>query len=94
MTSLECLSVGTPIVSCIGKYYAHRATSAMMMRLALHELIATTPEEYVEIAVQLLTDLSSLRELRQVVKERFYASPLTDPAGLASELESVYQSWV
>ncbi|MCG8651095.1 MAG: tetratricopeptide repeat protein, partial [Pirellulales bacterium] len=33
MTSLECLSVGTPILSLCGDYYAHRTTSAMMMRL-------------------------------------------------------------
>jgi len=54
MTSLECLAVGTPIVSCCGSYYAHRATSAMMMRMNLHELVASDAEEYEEIAVQLL----------------------------------------
>ncbi|TWU57270.1 hypothetical protein Poly59_01770 [Rubripirellula reticaptiva] len=38
MTSFECLSVGTPVVSCCGDYYAHRATSAMMMRMGLHQI--------------------------------------------------------
>ncbi|MGV3483261.1 MAG: hypothetical protein ACO1RT_02450 [Planctomycetaceae bacterium] len=93
MTSLECLAVGTPIVSCCGAYYAHRATSAMMMRMNLHELVASDPEEYEEIAVQLLYDLESLRNLRSVIRERFYHSTLTDPFGLARELEEKMMSW-
>jgi predicted O-linked N-acetylglucosamine transferase (SPINDLY family) len=93
MTSLECLSVGTPIVSCCGDYYAHRATSAMMMRMGLFELIASDTDEYIEIAVQLLYDLPSLRAMRQVVDERFRSSPLTDPAGLTRELESHFTDW-
>ena len=93
MTSLECFAVGTPIVSCCGAYYAHRATSAMMLRMNLHELVASDPEEYEEIAVQLLYDLDSLRSLRTVIRERFYHSTLTDPLGLARELEEKMTSW-
>ncbi len=93
MTSLECLSVGTPIVSCCGDFYAHRATSAMMLRMGMHELVAENAAEYVEIAVQWLHDLESLREYREEVLERFYAGPLTDPGGLTRELEAVMEIW-
>ncbi len=93
MTSLECLAVGTPIVSRCGEYYAHRATSAMMMRMGLDELVAGDDREYVEIAVQLLHNLDDLRELRSLVLERFYSSSLTDPSGLAKELENVFRHW-
>ncbi len=88
MTSLECLCVGTPIVSRCGSYYAHRATSAMMMRLGFPQLVAEDDQEYIEIAVQLLQDLPLLRSLRGCIRERFYQSPLTDPAGLIRELET------
>ncbi len=93
MTSLECLAVGTPIVSCCGDYYAHRATSAMMMRMGLHELVAEDAEEYVEIAVQLLQELDWLRQLRAQVRERFDNGPLTDPLGLTRELEAKLAGW-
>ncbi len=93
MTSLECLSVGTPIVSCCGDYYAHRATSAMMMRMGWFPLVAGDAEEYAEIAVQLLYDLQSLREMRQEIQERFHSSTLTEPAGLANELEQCFETW-
>lgn len=88
MTSLECLSVGTPVLSLCGDYYAHRATSAMMMRLELQELIASDPEEYVELAVQLLADLPTLRQMRPEIRDRFLASDLTRPERFVHELES------
>ncbi len=87
MTSLECLSVGTPIVSRCGDYYAHRATSAMFMRMGFHELVASDSEEYVEIAVQLLQKPAMLRALRQTVCERFLSSELVDVAGFVKSLE-------
>ncbi len=93
MTSLECLAVGTPIVSCCGQYYAHRATSAMMLRLGLHELVAEDEREYVEIAVELLHDRGLLEDLREEIQRRFEESPLTDPVGLTRELEELYQRW-
>jgi|GEM_PF-1353692 len=94
MTSLECLAVGTPVLSCCGEYYARRATSAMMMRMRLHELVAGDPQEYAEIAVQLLRELSVLRGLRATILQRFHSGPLTDPAGLTRELEAVFQQWI
>ena len=90
MTTLETLSVGTPIVSLCGEYYAHRATSAMLMRLGLEELVAESENEYCELASQLIGDLDSLRELRAEVAERFYGSPLVSPASFAAELERTY----
>lgn len=94
MTSLECLCVGTPIVTCCGDYYAHRATSAMMIRLGLQELVADDCDEYIEIAVELLHDRSSLRSLRSDVLQRFNQNALTDPIGLARELESTFEEWI
>jgi predicted O-linked N-acetylglucosamine transferase (SPINDLY family) len=87
MTSLECLSVGTPMITRGGAYYAHRATSAMLLRMGMHELVAGDSEEYIEIGVQLLQDLSMLRELRTSVKAKFNTSPLCDPIGFMRDFE-------
>jgi predicted O-linked N-acetylglucosamine transferase (SPINDLY family) len=94
MTSLECLSVGTPILSCCGDYYAHRATSAMMLRMGMHELVAASVDEYIELAVELLHQVDELRNMRQEILHRFYESPLTDVDGLTRELESIFLGWV
>ena len=87
MTSLECLAVGTPVLSLCGDFYAHRATSAMMMRLDLHELVASDCDEYVELATQLMADPQELRSLRTTVQQSFDESALTNPSQWMSELE-------
>ncbi len=87
MTSLECLAVGTPIVSLCGEYYAHRATSAMMLRLGFPELVATSTEEYVEIASQLLANPDEIRLLKEEIKERFHSSVFASPKPWVRELE-------
>ncbi|WP_197451346.1 tetratricopeptide repeat protein [Rosistilla oblonga] len=88
MTTLETLSVGTPIVSLAGKYYAHRATSAMIIWLGMEELVASDEDEYVEIACQLLRSPDLLRGLRGELLERFFNSPLTDVPGFTQALET------
>ena len=87
MTTLESLSVGTPIVSLAGDYYAHRATSAMLLRIGLHELVAADTAEYVEIACQLLSNVQLLRNLRNDVRERFHRSSICDVAGFTRAME-------
>ena len=88
MTSLETLSVGTPIVSLAGEYYAHRATSAIMMRLEMEELVATTEEEYVEIACQLIAHGDTLRGLRPQLLDTFGTNSLVDVPGFVKEFET------
>jgi len=87
MTSLETLSVGSPIVSLAGSYYAHRATSAMLLRMGFPELVAQDADEYIGICCELLSDLDGLRSLRSMIRERFYACGLTNPSGFMAEFE-------
>jgi predicted O-linked N-acetylglucosamine transferase (SPINDLY family) len=53
----------------------------------MHELVAGDSEEYIKIGVQLLQDLSLLRELRTSLKAKFYSSPLCDPIGFTRDFE-------
>jgi predicted O-linked N-acetylglucosamine transferase (SPINDLY family) len=94
MTSLETLSVGTPVVSLAGDYYAHRATSAMQYRLGFSELVGANSEEYAEICVQLIRDPDGLRALRPMISERFFHSDLTKPAVIMSDLEKQIQQLI
>ena len=88
MTSLETLSVGTPIVSKAGEYYAHRATSAMVERIGFPELVARTNEEYVEIACQILNDAKGLRALKSHVRSRFHEGALVNTREFTQQLET------
>jgi predicted O-linked N-acetylglucosamine transferase (SPINDLY family) len=60
----------------------------------MDELVAATPEEYVQKSVALARDPEQLRALRAGLRERMRASPLLDAAGFARALEAAYrQMW-
>jgi predicted O-linked N-acetylglucosamine transferase (SPINDLY family) len=94
-TSLDSLWMGVPVVTLAGRTAMGRAGVSILSTLGLEELIADSPERYIEIAVALATGLGRLAELRSTLRQRMTASPLTDHAKLARNLESLYrQMWV
>ncbi|TWT82251.1 hypothetical protein CA13_37130 [Planctomycetes bacterium CA13] len=65
----------------------------MMIRMGMQELVAGDEHEYVEIAAELLQNLSGLRELRTQIRHGFHNSPFTDISGLVRELEATMTGW-
>lgn len=90
-TTLETLSMGVPVVTLCGETYVRRASSALLMRLGFDELVAASPDEYVEVAVRLAKDRESLARLRAGIRTRFLNSEICDVAGYVAELEGVYR---
>jgi predicted O-linked N-acetylglucosamine transferase (SPINDLY family) len=94
-TTCDALWQGVPVVTLAGRTYASRFGSSAHVNLGLRELIARSPEEYVEIASRLAGDVERLGELRAGLRERIAASPLLDFAGFTRNLEAAYrQMWV
>jgi protein O-GlcNAc transferase len=58
----------------------------------LGELAASTPEQYVEIAVALGSDLSRLEQLRASLRARFEQSPLRDERRFAANFEELLRT--
>ncbi len=69
-TSLEALHTGTPVVCMRGSHQRSRHTSAMLTRMDLTELVADSPEAYIETAVRLASDSATLARMRNTVRER------------------------
>ena len=58
------------------------------------ELAATTPDEYVKLAVALAKDQDRLKALRDSLRERMRSSPLMDAPRFARDVEAAYrQMW-
>ena len=55
-SSMEALVVGVPIVTLPGDTRNGRCTQALLQYVGLSELVASTPSEYVRIAVELATN--------------------------------------
>ncbi|MBN8887128.1 MAG: hypothetical protein J0I77_15505 [Rudaea sp.] len=64
-TSLDVLSLGTPLVTLEGKRMRGRQTAGMLRMLGVEELIAADADAYVELAVGLAADRARRDDLRR-----------------------------
>jgi predicted O-linked N-acetylglucosamine transferase (SPINDLY family) len=90
-TSLDAFWMGVPVVTLVGRTVIGRAGFCFAMNLGLTELIATTPGEYLRIAVELSGDLPRLSALRAGLRSQMEASPLMDGSRFARNMERQYR---
>ena len=93
-TSLDSFWMGVPVVTLVGQTVVGRAGLCQLTNLGLPELIASSPEQYVRIAVELAGDLPRLSELRATLRRRMQDSPLMNAPRFARNIEVAYrQMW-
>ena len=90
-TSCEAMWMGVPVVTLSGDQRASRTGASMLTVIGLPELIATTADAYVEIAVSLAHDLDRLAALRAGMRERLQTSPLCDVEAMTRAVETAYR---
>jgi protein O-GlcNAc transferase len=91
-TTCESLYVGVPVVSLYGRNGVSRSGLSLLGALGLGELAASTPEQYVEIAVALGSDLSRLEQLRASLRTRFDQSSLRDEKRFTKKFEELLRT--
>jgi len=87
-TTFEALWMGVPVIAERGDRHAGRVGASLLTHIGLPELIAETPDDYVEIACRLAENPAELARLRQGLRQRLAASPLCDAAGFARKFEA------
>lgn len=90
-TSCEALWMGVPVVTLLGSHHVARVTASLLHRIGLDDLVAHSPDAYLDIAAGLAADLDRLETLRQTLRTRMKASPLCDPYRFASQVEAAYR---
>jgi predicted O-linked N-acetylglucosamine transferase (SPINDLY family) len=90
-TTCEALWMGVPVVSLAGRTHVSRVGVSLLTHIGLSELIAQTPEQYVQIAAGLANDPKRLEHLRSTLRQRMQSSPLMDGPGFARDVESAYR---
>jgi protein O-GlcNAc transferase len=91
-TTCHALWMGVPVVSLAGDSAPSRGGASLLGTIGLEELVAGTPEEYLEKACSLAGDLARLSTLREGMRARMSASPLMDAARFTRHLEQAYRS--
>jgi predicted O-linked N-acetylglucosamine transferase (SPINDLY family) len=91
-TTCQALWMGVPVVTLAGAAGVQRSGVSLLTSAGLPELIATSPEQYRQIAVGLARDLPRLAELRANLRTRMAASPLMNTPRFVKNLEGVFRS--
>jgi protein O-GlcNAc transferase len=89
-TAMDALWAGVPLLTYPGESFASRVAASLLRTAGLPELIAASPQEYEELAVELAASPSRLRTLRSRLAEG--AAPLFDTRRYARNLEAAYEA--
>jgi protein O-GlcNAc transferase len=93
-TTCEALWMGVPVVTLAGQTHVSRVGVSLLSNVGLPELIAQTPQKYVEIVASMTNDLPRLAEMRRTLRSRMRSSPLMDASRFARDIEAAYrQMW-
>lgn len=91
-TTCEALWMGVPVVTLAGQTHVSRVGASLLRQVSLTDLIAETPDDYVDRAVQLAEDHARLADLRRVLRGRMSLSQLTSGAVFTRDFESTIRS--
>ncbi len=69
-STYDAFAVGAPVVTLTGAFHRGRYTTAAYTRMGLPDLVAATPDAYVNRALSLATDREYARHCRQQITER------------------------
>jgi protein O-GlcNAc transferase len=98
-TTCEATWMGVPVITLRGEAGVHRARvgASLLTALGLPELIASTREQYIQIATDLANNRPRLTEYHSTLRPRMGASSLCDSKAFARKLEAalrqVWREW-
>ena len=92
LTSLDALWMGVPVVTLEQQLMAGRQTLAFLESIGQPELIATSADDYVRVAVNLAHDPARLAAYRTGLRDKLRKSALLDFARFTRDLEHAYRA--
>ena len=90
-TTCDALFMSVPVVSLSGTRFMSRMGATFLTNVGHPEWVTESPDEYVEIAVRLASDVERLDQIRQRLRTEVEQSPLMDETGFARKMERAYK---
>jgi predicted O-linked N-acetylglucosamine transferase (SPINDLY family) len=88
----EALWQGVPVVTLRGERFASAYGASVLIASGLSDLVASTPDQYVEIASHLARDEDRLVHLRSNLRTMVIEHGFSDAQRFASRMEAAYES--
>jgi len=89
-TIAESLWMGVPVVTLKGDRFSSRYGSSLVTAAGCADLVAATPEQYIEIAADLAADLPRRQKLRTALRQMSTDHGLGDSTAFARSLENAW----
>lgn len=90
-TSSDALWAGVPVLTLAGRSFAARVAASLVTRAGVPELVTTSDEEYVSLAVRLAHDPAMLESIKNKIRAARTESPLFDVVRFTRDLEQLYE---
>ena len=91
-TASDMLWSGLPVLTRIGDTFVGRMAASLLNAIHLPELIATTPETYEQMAIDLATHPEKLAAVRNKLAENRLTTPLFDTKLFTKHIEAAYSA--
>ncbi|HEX4268773.1 MAG TPA: tetratricopeptide repeat protein [Steroidobacteraceae bacterium] len=89
-TASDALWAGLPVLTCMGATFAGRVGASLLRAVGMPELIASSPQQYEQLAIDLASNPQRLAGLRARLADGLRTAPLFDTAASARHLEAAY----
>lgn len=91
-TTCDALWMGVPTVTLEGQICVSRSGVSILRAVGAGDCVASSPEQYVDIALRLASQPTRLAELRAGLREQVRQSPLMAYEALTRNLEAAYRT--
>jgi predicted O-linked N-acetylglucosamine transferase (SPINDLY family) len=89
-TASDALWTGLPVLTLMGQSFASRVAASLLNAIGLSELITSTQEEYVMLAINLASNPQKLAAIKQVLEDNRLIEPLFDSNLFTKNIEAAY----
>ena len=93
-TCSDALWSGLPVLTLVGSTFSGRVSSSLLNAVGMQELIVTTKEEYVALAIELAKNSAKLEAIRERLASNILSMPLFDSSQFTEHIESVYLAMI
>ena len=93
-TASDALWAGVPILTCIGNSFAARVAASLLTALELPELIASSAQQFENMAIELATRGDRLDRLKEALRRQRESAPLFNTERFTRHLEDAYVQMV
>jgi protein O-GlcNAc transferase len=90
-TTSDALFAGVPVLTLKGKHFSSRVSASILTAIGLEDLITTTLDDYVSLAIILAKQANGTQELKTRLETNRSSKPLFDTPQFVKDLEDCYR---